>query len=154
MEPLVIVVNLIYSLKVLQWSCRFYYSGKYLSIHWDCRMTCDLDDVWFTCEIEDDECYECIFQVARDEWSKSLLASGVPELQSKDVGTDMNIFCHKIYSNSWLYAYWITPEPSSNLSCMNLVKIDVFPVDCSPKNTTFILLFIWAKEDYDCLSFI
>lgn len=32
---------------------------------------------------------------------------------------------------------------------MNLIRMEVFPVDWSPKNTSLILLFTWERSDYD-----
>lgn len=52
------------------------------------------------------------------------------------------------YLIRWMGTAW----PSSNLSCIYLSRMDVLPVDWSPKNTTLILLFTCASEDSDFLS--
>lgn len=67
---------------------------------------------------------------------------------------DVHVLGHEIDAHSCLNAFSITPEPSSNLSWMNRVSMEVLPVDCSPRNTTLTLVFTWAKEDSDFFSCI
>lgn len=102
-----------------------------------------------TCEVEDDEGDEGILEVAGDEGAEAFLAGGVPELHPEDVVADVDILGHEVDSDSGLRSADGTPSPSSNLSWMKRMRIEVFPVDCSPRKTTLILLLICANEDYD-----
>ena len=102
-----------------------------------------------TCEVEDDEGDEGVLEVAGDEGAEPFLACGVPELHPEDVVSNVDVLGHEVDADGGLPSADVTPSPSSNLSWMKRVRMEVFPVDCSPRNTTLILLLICAKEDYD-----
>lgn len=96
-----------------------------------------------------------LFQVVRNQRPESLLASCIPELKAEHLPTRHNRFGHEVNSNCWLYQRWSTPMPISNLSSMKRVKIEVFPVDCSPRNTTLILLFkLLIFYDYKLINLL
>lgn len=129
-------------------------SGRGLSTRWGYRTIAGLDELLVTGEIKHDECHICIFQVTGNQGAKSFLSCCIPQLQPKDIIAHMNILSHEVNTNCSLDNALCTPDPSSNLSWMYRVKMEVLPVDCSPRKTTLIFVFIWAKEDSDFFSCI
>ena len=107
-----------------------------------------------TGKVEDDKGYEGVFEVAGNEGSKALLPGSVPKLHAEDIVAKVKVLGHEVDAYGWLSYLVSTPRPYSNLSWMKRIRMEVFPVDCSPRNTTFILLLIWAKEDSDFFSCI
>lgn len=102
-----------------------------------------------TCNIKNQNNNAGILQIAGDERAKPLLSCRVPQLQPEILIEHSQIFGHEVNANSGLHLTSHTPIPSSNLSEINLIKMEVFPVDWSPKNTSLILLFTWERSDYD-----
>ena len=99
---------------------------------------------YYTCDIENDEGYSCILKVARNQGSKSFLPGRIPKLQPKNMIVNWEVFGHEIYANSCLLNKGKgTPNPSSNLSCIKRMRMEVLPVDWSPRKTTliFVLMF-------------
>jgi hypothetical protein len=107
-----------------------------------------------TGEVEDDEGDESVLEVAGDQRAEAFLAGGVPELHAEDAGADVQVLGHEVDADGGLDERWGTPMPSSNLSWMNRMRMEVLPVDCSPRKTTLILLFTCAKDDSDFFSCI
>ena len=61
----------------------------------------------------------------------------------------MQVFGHEVDSDGGLSRWISTPTPCSKRSWMKRTKIEVLPVDCSPRKTTLILLFTCANDDSD-----
>ena len=55
-----------------------------------------------TCNVKDDERNGCVFEIAGNQGSKSFLAGCVPELESKDVIAEGEIFGHEIDADGCL----------------------------------------------------
>ena len=129
-----------------RWLTSTFYSGcRGLSTLWRFRRCACLHLAWFTCQVENDESNTGIFQIAGDQGPKSLLSCSVPQLQSEVMLPNSEVFRHKINTHGCLDMIIITPCPSSNLSYINRSRIDVFPVDWSPRKTTLILLLMWLN---------
>lgn len=67
------------------------------------------------------------------------MSGGVPELHAEDAIVQGHIFGHEINPNGCLGKCAGTSTFSSKVSCINLERIEVLPVDWSPRKTTLIL---------------
>lgn len=126
-------LDLIYSRRLLKGHDHLYYLGT-VPPTVECLQGCQDLSYWRgTGDIENEDRANGIFQIRRNQTTKSLLTSCIPQLQSASGPLIIDIFANKIDTDRRLYKQSLTFSFSSNWLLTNLSIMLVLPVPLSPR---------------------
>ena len=105
-----------------------------------------------TGDVENEDCADCVLEIAGYQAAVSFLASGVPELQPASSGVMGDIFAQKVDAYGGLHGSKSTLSFSSNLLLTKRSMMLVLPVLLSPSRMTLKVRLPIVEEVMDIVD--